>query len=307
MVEAAWHIDGTGLRADVLIIGDVPTAEAEAAATAASLRIVGCLTCAEGLSALREGHTADLLLVELSDHWSSAEAALLDMIAAQVVPAAILSFPLSVLDPVAAAVSLANVTLLCAPTMAERVAAMGLARLTPSSHLAEESLLGEAARFQMLTSEVARIARTLAALVDDPTAARSSGFQPGVAGSPTPDAAPPIQVSARDIRTTIRLRRQREALFGQELFGDPVWDMLLDLAAARLEKSQVAVSSLCIAAMVPPTTALRWIATLTEAGTIVRVPDPDDRRRVFLEVSDTTAEALLAFLAKAKGAGVALL
>jgi len=59
----------------------------------------------------------------------------------------------------------------------------------------------------------------------------------------------------------------------------------------------VAVSSLCIAAAVPPTTALRWIKTLTDLGMFVRASDPSDRRRVFIELSDEVAGAMQACLA----------
>ena len=64
--------------------------------------------------------------------------------------------------------------------------------------------------------------------------------------------------------------------------------MLLDLMAARLEENRVAVSSLCIAAAVPATTALRWIKALTDRGLFVRVADPQDGRRVFIELSATS-------------------
>jgi hypothetical protein len=46
------------------------------------------------------------------------------------------------------------------------------------------------------------------------------------------------------------------AISSEDLFADPGWDILLDLYAARQEGKQVSVSSLCIAAAVPPTTAL---------------------------------------------------
>ena len=42
--------------------------------------------------------------------------------------------------------------------------------------------------------------------------------------------------------------------------------VLLDLFAAELEGNRVSVSSLCIAAGVAPTTALRWIARMTDMG-----------------------------------------
>jgi hypothetical protein len=73
---------------------------------------------------------------------------------------------------------------------------------------------------------------------------------------------------------------------------DPAWDILLDLKAAAQEGQHVSVSSLCIAAAVPPTTALRWITAMTESGMLVRRQDPADARRVFIELSDETSAKL---------------
>ena len=95
----------------------------------------------------------------------------------------------------------------------------------------------------------------------------------------------------------------RDRFLPGDLFADPAWDMLLDLIAARLERTRVAVSSLCIAAAVPPTTALRWIKTMTDAGLLVRAADPFDQRRVFIELSDETATAMIDFLTAARREG----
>ena len=98
----------------------------------------------------------------------------------------------------------------------------------------------------------------------------------------------------------VRARRMRDRFLKGGLFADPAWDMMLDLLAARLEKHQVAVSSLCIAAAVPPTTALRWIKTLTDRGIFVRCADPADGRRVYIELSDEAACALTAWIRAAQ-------
>ena len=45
-------------------------------------------------------------------------------------------------------------------------------------------------------------------------------------------------------------------------------------------------------AVVPPTTALRWIAQMTEAGLLERIEDETDRRRAFIALSDRAAEAI---------------
>jgi hypothetical protein len=91
---------------------------------------------------------------------------------------------------------------------------------------------------------------------------------------------------ARYVREYIRQRRMRGDFFPLEFFADPVWDMMLDLYAAHYEGQQVSVSSLCIAAAVPSTTALRWIKTLTVCGWFVRTRDDHDGRRVYIDLSD---------------------
>lgn len=119
--------------------------------------------------------------------------------------------------------------------------------------------------------------------------------------TPQPSAADLRSSDAMVIRDIIRARRLREELFGAGLFADPAWDILLDLTAARIEGRSVAVSSLCIAAAVPATTALRWIKQLTEAGLLRRVADPDDGRRVFIELTDRAAAAMTAYFAAVPG------
>lgn len=52
------------------------------------------------------------------------------------------------------------------------------------------------------------------------------------------------------------------------------------------------MTSLCIAAAVPPTTALRWIQQMTEMRMLVREADPDDRRRAFIALADNVADAM---------------
>lgn len=144
-------------------------------------------------------------------------------------------------------------------------------------------------RLRELGAEVARIAQALGALGPGSGVADRRPRYRGEAGDDTP-------LTAAAIRAMIRARRVRDQYFAAELFADPAWDILLDLTAARLEGRDVAVSSLCIAAAVPPTTALRWISAMTEQGLLVRVADADDRRRVFIRLSADAAERMEACL-----------
>lgn len=114
-----------------------------------------------------------------------------------------------------------------------------------------------------------------------------------VAGRPAEAARP---VDSGRIRAHIRARRLRDRFFPSDLFADPVWDMLLDLAAARLENRQVSVSSLCIAAAVPTTTGLRWIKAMVDRGMLERSSDPSDARRSFIGMTAGTRQAVDACL-----------
>lgn len=106
------------------------------------------------------------------------------------------------------------------------------------------------------------------------------------------DALQPPPVSAGRIRAHIKARRLRETFFPAGLFADPAWDILLDLGAARREGRPVSVSSLCIAAAVPTTTALRWIKTMVDGGMLLRRADSTDARRAFIELAPATSETL---------------
>jgi hypothetical protein len=87
------------------------------------------------------------------------------------------------------------------------------------------------------------------------------------------------------LRQVIKRRRARDLCFPAGLFADPAWDILLDLTIARIERRDLSVTDVCIAAAVPQTTALRWISTLDRQGLIDRIPDPRDSRRVIVRLS----------------------
>ena len=139
-------------------------------------------------------------------------------------------------------------------------------------------------RLLELSNEVSRIAESLAQLSIERRIARQ-------ADQGVEDSDPP-EISAELVDWVIEARRRRAHYFQSDLFADPAWDMLIDLLKAEIRGQRVSVSSLCIAAGVPTSTAVRWINSMTEAGLFVRDRDPNDLRRVFVELSPEASKAL---------------
>lgn len=92
-------------------------------------------------------------------------------------------------------------------------------------------------------------------------------------------------------------RRRRKRHFTGDLFGEPTWDILLDLYIAAREDRRVPTTSACIGAHVPPTTALRWLRILEAKGHVEREDDGRDGRRTFVRLTDGGLAAMDAWLA----------
>lgn len=277
----------------VLIFGgsDEAIARARAAAEAADCRVVAAAPLGEAAARL-DVTAVDAIYAEIGDgdggEGDAALLPLLDRFAAEAAAGrpGVIAAPLARLDLVAARAWRDDIHLLADPDLAERASALALASRPLPSRLHDIGRQNGSTLLHQLSADAARIAQLLASL---------SGNEPGAAPAPEIEAEEPA-MEAATIRALIRARRLRDDYFQSDLFADPAWDMLLDLMAARLEGKRVAVSSLCIAAAVPATTALRWIKALTERGLFVRSADPRDGRRVHIELSDEAARAVNAYL-----------
>lgn len=88
----------------------------------------------------------------------------------------------------------------------------------------------------------------------------------------------------------IEITKRRSRLVSvANLFADPAWFILLDLFVRQHSGLKTSVSSACHASFSPVTTALRHTAILTERKIIQRQFDPQDQRRVFLELTEQTS------------------
>jgi DNA-binding MarR family transcriptional regulator len=143
-------------------------------------------------------------------------------------------------------------------------------------------------RLRQLSSEVSRIATTLARLSSEPEAS----LLPERAYEAAPD------ISADTVMSVIRARRLRARFFEEELFADPAWDMMLELLHADLCGRRVSVSSLSAASGVPATTALRWLKAMVDKGLFIRRDDPLDGRRVYVDLAPETSRTLRLYFAE---------
>ncbi len=98
--------------------------------------------------------------------------------------------------------------------------------------------------------------------------------------------------TATVVRDYLAARRARSGILSFDIFADPAWDILLDLYASRLENRRVTITDASVAAGVPSTTGLRWVSRLVAGGAVMRSPDPIDRRRTYLTLSDEVARRL---------------
>ncbi len=253
----------------------------------------------------------DLVLIDCAEDCAATLALLarLDMRAGKAGAQLVVSTTLGALDAVFGCFSFSAPQILIDPCRSERVIAIGrvLAHV-PNLRLRE---MGEEDRLMLLrlTEQVARIAERLERLApaqrqgggafrfESPNRGwRGEGEEDAAGRAGAPRARLP---DAAVIRRLIKARQMRAQFFDAALFADPAWDILLDLSAARAEQRQVSVTSLCIAAGVPATTALRWIGQMVDSGLLLRLSDPHDRRRAYIALAEETAQAMARYFAAA--------
>lgn len=270
---------------------------ARPAIEAAGMRVAGTVLVAGAEERIDRQAAASALWVEIDQDGG----ALLDSLLAKVNRdvadgryAAVVATSAEFVDPVIAQLDQPGIEMLIDAGESERVAALAVARSHPfrDQRVADIASDQNTVRLRQLSEEVSRIASTLARLSSTPPLTQ-------VQRLPAAETLEnPAEVSVEQVRNVIRARRLRSRFFPEELFADPAWDMLLDLFQAELSQLRVPVSSLCIAAAVPATTALRWLRSMVDQKLFLRRADPHDGRRVYVELAPDTSQALRNYFAE---------
>jgi predicted transcriptional regulator len=275
----------------VLIFANSDEAAARARATAVAmpdLRVPDAVAFEHAKERIVRQAAASALWIELDADAGPVMDDLLDYVAEDISHErypAVIAAPRTLIDRIGTRALDIGVDVIVDADHADRAAALAVAvAKARAGSVAEATADKNAARLRQLSEEVSRIASTLARLSAGPSAASRP------AASLLAGDVPPVSVET--VSSVIRARRLRARYFPEDLFADPAWDMLLDLLQAEISQLRVPVSSLCIAAAVPATTALRWLKTLVQEGVFVRRADPHDGRRVFVELAPESSRAL---------------
>jgi hypothetical protein len=101
--------------------------------------------------------------------------------------------------------------------------------------------------------------------------------------------------TATEVRAIIAARWLRREYLGFDA-ADPVWSMMLELYASRLEGRSVSQTWLGVAAGVPETSAVHITRRMLAEGIFTRKSDPADRRKLLIGLSDTAAKRLQDYL-----------
>lgn len=107
-----------------------------------------------------------------------------------------------------------------------------------------------------------------------------------------------VKVTEDQVRSILRIRRDRSRIFGDGLFSDPAWDILLELLAARLGNRKLRLSELD--AIAPRSVLARWIAQLEEKGLVACELNRFRPEQFWVSLSDSCADRMIQFLSGAR-------
>ncbi len=305
--------DPAGEPASIAVFADRPAMRSQ---IAQDLVGAGFRAADGGLIAdLLEGQIralSDVVLIDCPevDARTLALLARLDMRAAECGSQLIVSTSLEALDDVFAALDQSDAQLLVNPSRADRIVAVGRILSYVSNARVREMSEEDRLTLLRLSEQVDVIANKLDGLSHEPwdSGEKQSqslsdvkrdfrGIESNENGWGAQNCARPSLPDPRLVRQIIANRQIRARFFDAELFADPAWDMLLDLTAAHAEHRRVSVTSLCIAAGVPATTALRWVRQMVDSGIFVRIADSTDKRRAFVALSEASADGMASYFA----------
>lgn len=93
----------------------------------------------------------------------------------------------------------------------------------------------------------------------------------------------------------LRQRRRRSQVLPEDMFGEPAWDILLQLYVEQ-QGSRLKIARLTNELNLPATTVLRWLSYLQDKQLVRREVHPTDQRSVIIELTPDAIQAIDSYL-----------
>jgi DNA-binding MarR family transcriptional regulator len=117
---------------------------------------------------------------------------------------------------------------------------------------------------------------------------------------PQPAAHGPTAISSEELilraRIVMNSRRLRYRYFKRAMFGEPAWEILLNLYITEGTEGRQSIGRLADLVKTPLSTTARWIDYLERERLVEREPHPTDRRVIYIRLLAKARELLEAYL-----------
>lgn len=111
-------------------------------------------------------------------------------------------------------------------------------------------------------------------------------------------AEEPLRVTHDQLKSVLKARRERSEIFGEGLFSDPAWDILLELFAAELANRKSSLADL--SAIAPQSTLARWLVALQDRGLVECEADALQSGQFWVELSRDCSAKMRRFVSDAQ-------
>ena len=98
------------------------------------------------------------------------------------------------------------------------------------------------------------------------------------------------------IRRLITMHKKRQLQLGPGTVDDAVWIIMFDMLLAELNDKKISVTSLCVDSGASTTTAFRRLRELIDSGYAAKMNDPDDKRRLYVCLTDKGRNLIASYL-----------
>ena len=95
------------------------------------------------------------------------------------------------------------------------------------------------------------------------------------------------------------IRHRRDLTYGGINFGDPAWQVMLDLLVHEMEGHKVSVDGLARSGALPVATVVDCVQTLSDLGLAAAMPEKFDGRRLWVSLSHRARTTLFDMLLQA--------